>query len=274
MIQGKQILLVIAGGIAAYKTLELIRRLRERGASVRCVLTRAAQEFVTPLSVATLSRERVFSDLFSLTDEHEIGHIRLARDCDLVVVAPATADLITKVALGIADDLASTVLLVREGDLTLVVDPGMVAGRGVILEPLGRLGVPVEQVTDIVISHHHPDHTMNIALFPNARVHDVMAIYSGDVWQDRPAEGYLLSPSVRLIETPGHTAQDITTLVGTPDGVAAATHAWWTAEGPAEDPFASDAGVLSASRERILAVADLIVPGHGAPFRPDRSTPR
>ena len=119
MIQGKRILLVIAGGIAAYKTLELIRRLREKGASVRCVLTRAAQEFVTPLSVSTLSRERVFTDLFSLTDEHEIGHIRLARDCDLVVVAPATADLITKAALGIADDLASTVLLASDRPLLL-----------------------------------------------------------------------------------------------------------------------------------------------------------
>ena len=119
MIQGRRILLVIAGGIAAYKSLELVRRLRERGATVRCILTRAAQEFVTPLSVSTLSRERVFTDLFSLTDEHEIGHIRLARDCDLVVVAPATADLVTKAALGIADDLASTVLLATDRPLLL-----------------------------------------------------------------------------------------------------------------------------------------------------------
>ena len=119
MLQGRRILLVIAGGIAAYKTLELVRRLRERGAAVRCILTRAAQEFVTPLSVSTLSRERVFTDLFSLTDEHEIGHIRLARDCDLVVVAPATADLVTKAALGIADDLASTVLLATDRPLLL-----------------------------------------------------------------------------------------------------------------------------------------------------------
>jgi phosphopantothenoylcysteine decarboxylase/phosphopantothenate--cysteine ligase len=110
---------VIAGGIAAYKSLELVRRLREHGATVRCILTRAAQEFVTPLSVSTLSRERVFTDLFSLTDEHEIGHIRLARDCDLVVVAPATADLVTKAALGIADDLASTVLLATDRPLLL-----------------------------------------------------------------------------------------------------------------------------------------------------------
>lgn len=119
MLQGRRILLVIAGGIAAYKSLELLRRLRERGAAVRCILTRAAQEFVTPLSVSTLSRERVFTDLFSLTDEHEIGHIRLARDCDLVVVAPATADLVTKAALGIADDLASTVLLATDRPLLL-----------------------------------------------------------------------------------------------------------------------------------------------------------
>ena len=178
-------------------------------------------------------------------------------------------------ATGYADNrVGSTVLLVREGDAVVVVDPGMVASRSVILDPLARLGVDPEQVTDVVLSHHHPDHTMNIALFANARVHDVMAIYRDDVWQDRPAEGYALSRSVRLIETPGHTPQDITTLIGTADGVAAATHAWWAADGPAVDPFAPDAAVLSAARERILAVADLIVPGHGAPFRPDASTPR
>jgi phosphopantothenoylcysteine decarboxylase/phosphopantothenate--cysteine ligase len=119
MLAGKRILLVIAGGIAAYKSLELIRRLREQGANLRCILTKAGTEFVTPLSVATLSRERVFTDLFSLTDEHEIGHIRLARDCDLVVVAPATADLMAKMALGLADDLASTVLLATDKPILL-----------------------------------------------------------------------------------------------------------------------------------------------------------
>ena len=91
MLQGKRILLVISGGIAAYKSLELIRRLRDRGAAVRCVMTRAAAEFVTPLSVASLSEEKVYSDLFSLTDESEMGHIRLSREADLLVVAPATA---------------------------------------------------------------------------------------------------------------------------------------------------------------------------------------
>ncbi|MCA3267216.1 MAG: bifunctional phosphopantothenoylcysteine decarboxylase/phosphopantothenate--cysteine ligase CoaBC [Azospirillum sp.] len=116
---GKRILLVIAGGIAAYKSLDLIRRLRERGAEVRVVLTQAAKEFVTPLSVSTLSRGRVFVDLFDLTDEHEIGHIRLARDCDLVVVAPATADLIAKMAHGLAGDLAATVLLATDKPILL-----------------------------------------------------------------------------------------------------------------------------------------------------------
>jgi glyoxylase-like metal-dependent hydrolase (beta-lactamase superfamily II) len=184
----------------------------------------------------------------------------------------ARLDILTTGYVG--DRVASTVLLVRDGDAVVVVDPGMVASRSVILDPLQRLGVRPEQVTDIVISHHHPDHTINIALFPEARVHDVMAIYSGDVWEDRPAEGYLLSGSVRLIETPGHTPQDISTVIGTADGIAVATHAWWAADGPAEDPFAQDATVLAASRARILAVADLVVPGHGAPFTPDAATPR
>jgi phosphopantothenoylcysteine decarboxylase/phosphopantothenate--cysteine ligase len=119
MLRSKRILLVISGGIAAYKSLELVRRLRDAGAGVRCILTRAAQNFVTPLAVSTLSRERVFTELFSLTDEQEIGHIRLARDCDLVVVAPATADLIARAALGLADDLATTVLLASDRPLLL-----------------------------------------------------------------------------------------------------------------------------------------------------------
>ncbi|MDE1903668.1 MAG: bifunctional phosphopantothenoylcysteine decarboxylase/phosphopantothenate synthase, partial [Alphaproteobacteria bacterium] len=108
MLHGRRILLVIAGGIAAYKSLELVRRLRERGATVRCVMTAAAQRFITPLSVQTLSGDRVYSDLFSLTDESEMGHLRLSQEADLIVVAPATANLIAKLASGLADDLAST----------------------------------------------------------------------------------------------------------------------------------------------------------------------
>jgi phosphopantothenoylcysteine decarboxylase / phosphopantothenate---cysteine ligase len=113
-LSGKRILLVIAGGIAAYKALELIRRLRERGVRVRPVLTRAGAELVTPLSVASLAGEKVYTDLFSLTDEAEMGHIRLSREADLVVVAPATADVMAKLAGGQASDLASTLLLATD----------------------------------------------------------------------------------------------------------------------------------------------------------------
>jgi phosphopantothenoylcysteine decarboxylase/phosphopantothenate--cysteine ligase len=122
-VDGKRILLIVTGGIAAYKSLELIRRLREHGVEVRCILTEAAGHFVTPLSVAALSENRVFRDLFSLTDESEIGHIRLVREADLVVVAPATANILAKMAAGIADDLASTALLAADGPI--LVAPAM-----------------------------------------------------------------------------------------------------------------------------------------------------
>ena len=111
---GRRILLVIAGGIAAYKSLELIRRLKDRGATVRCVLTKAGAEFVTPLSVAALSGEKVHQELLSLTDESEMGHIRLARECDLVVIAPATADILARMAAGMANDLATAILLATD----------------------------------------------------------------------------------------------------------------------------------------------------------------
>ena len=122
-LRGKRVLLIIGGGISAYKCLEAIRRLREAGARVRVIVTRAGLEFVTPLSLATLSGEKVHTDLFDLTDEVEIGHIRLARDTDLVVVAPATANLIAKMANGIADDLATTALLAT--DKPVLIAPAM-----------------------------------------------------------------------------------------------------------------------------------------------------
>src|SRR5215213_8449177 len=122
-LSGKRILLIISGGIAAYKSLDLIRRLRERGASVRPLMTKGAQEFVTPLAVGALAADHVFTDIFSRQDEQDVGHIRLARDCDLVLIAPATADLMAKMANGLADDLASTVLLAT--DKTIVLAPAM-----------------------------------------------------------------------------------------------------------------------------------------------------
>jgi len=122
-LQGRRILLIIAGGIAAYKSLDLIRRLRERGAAVRVVMTAGAQRFITPLSAASLSGEPVHTELFSLTEESEMGHLRLAAEADLVVVAPATADLLAKLAAGLADDLASTALLAT--DKPILIAPAM-----------------------------------------------------------------------------------------------------------------------------------------------------
>ena len=123
MLAGKRILLIIGGGVAAFKALTLIRILRERGASVVPVLTPAAQEFVTPLSASALAAEKVYTALFDLTDEAEMGHIELSRDADLVVVAPATADLLGKVANGLANDLASTLLMAT--DKRVLVAPAM-----------------------------------------------------------------------------------------------------------------------------------------------------
>src|SRR6478736_6610961 len=113
-VQGNRILLIVGGGIAAYKSLDLVRRLKERGASVRAIVTKSGAEFVTPLSLSVLSEEKVLTDLFDLKDEAEIGHIRLSREADLIVVAPATADLLAKMAHGLADDLATAVLLATD----------------------------------------------------------------------------------------------------------------------------------------------------------------
>jgi len=123
MLNGKRILLIIGGGVAAYKALDLSRRLMERGASVKGILTAGGQEFITPLSVASLTNEECYTDLFSLKDEAEMGHIRLSREADLIIIAPATADLMAKMAAGLANDLASTVLLAT--DKPVMVAPAM-----------------------------------------------------------------------------------------------------------------------------------------------------
>jgi glyoxylase-like metal-dependent hydrolase (beta-lactamase superfamily II) len=130
-------------------------------------------------------------------------------------------------------------------------------------------------VTDVVLSHHHPDHTLNVGLFPAARVHDHWAIYDfAGRWDDVECEGRVLAPSVTLIRTPGHSAEDLSTVAGTPDGIVVFTHLWWTDRAPVEDPYAPDPAVLHASRARVLGFADVIVPGHGAPFAPGEATPR
>ena len=122
-LEHRRLLLIISGGIAAYKSLDLIRRLKERGASVRAVMTKAAHEFVTPLSVGSLTEEKVYSELWSLTDEAEMGHIRLSREADLIVIAPATADLLARMVAGLANDLATATLLAA--DKPVLVAPAM-----------------------------------------------------------------------------------------------------------------------------------------------------
>lgn len=182
----------------------------------------------------------------------------------------ATVDVLFSGYVG--DRVAGTVSLVRSGSFVGIVDPGMVPQRGVITDPLEELGVEAESVTDVVLSHHHPDHCVNIALFPNARVHDHWAVYEGDVWISRPAEGLELAPGVSLIETPGHTPQDITTLVDSDEGVVALTHLWWNAASES-DPLAHDADELHRQRARVLELALVIIPGHGPAFEVSPATP-
>lgn len=172
------------------------------------------------------------------------------------------------------DRVASTVSLVTTPDGIVVIDPGMVRDVSVILDPIRDIGVAPEEVTDVIISHHHPDHTINIALFPRAEVHDHWAIYRGDEWTSRPAEGFEVASGVRLLETPGHTPQDITTIVETADETIAFTHLWWYESAPYDDPLATDPEGLHRGRERVLELATLIVPGHGAPFVPGPGTSR
>ncbi|NNN08799.1 MAG: MBL fold metallo-hydrolase [Acidimicrobiaceae bacterium] len=168
--------------------------------------------------------------------------------------------------------VASSVILVRENDAIIIIDPGMVVSREEILGPLHALGLHEDDVTDVIFSHHHPDHTLNAALFLNARYHDVWAIYFNDHWDDRTdvIEG---APSVSLLDTPGHTKEDISTLIMTDEGLVVCTHLWWSVQGPEVDPRAFDQGLLESSRAAVLALKPLtIIPGHGPAFSPAELT--
>ena len=169
----------------------------------------------------------------------------------------------------------STCSLVIDGDHVIVIDPGLAASQQSITQPLGERGLSPTDVTDVVISHHHPDHTINVGLFPGARLHDYSAIYDfRGRWDSVECEGRQVSPNVRLMKTPGHSAEDLSTVVQADNGVHVLTHAWWTADEPIDDPYSPDLSALRASRARILEIAEVIVPGHGPPFRPDETTPR
>ena len=139
MLAGRKILLAIGGGIAAFKCLDLIRRLREQGAEVTPVLTAASEQFVTPLSVSALSAQKVYRDLFDLNDEHEMGHIELSRAADLVVVAPATADLMAKMAGGHANDLASTLLMATDKRVLIAPSMNVRMWEHAATQPMSRL---------------------------------------------------------------------------------------------------------------------------------------
>jgi glyoxylase-like metal-dependent hydrolase (beta-lactamase superfamily II) len=174
----------------------------------------------------------------------------------------------------VGDRVASTVTLIRDGDTIAVVDPGMVSHRDAILGPLAAAGLASESVTDVILSHHHPDHTINIALFPHARIHDHMATYVADNWIDRTQDDSWLTEHIRLLRTPGHSAEDISTIVTSTQGLVVLTHLWWHSGGPAVDPYAPDQQLLSHQRRRILDLApDLVIPGHGAAFAPHADLP-
>jgi glyoxylase-like metal-dependent hydrolase (beta-lactamase superfamily II) len=168
--------------------------------------------------------------------------------------------------------VASSVSLVTDGEAVIVVDPGMVESRAAILQPLAALGLTPEDVTHVVITHHHPDHAMNAALFANAELVDAWARYRGDQWLDHDGDGHRVSQNTWIISSPGHTQEDLTFMADTDAGVVACTHAWWhTDRTPEIDPGAEDTQALEVSRRRILAEADIVVPGHGEPFPTGRS---
>lgn len=164
--------------------------------------------------------------------------------------------------------VGSSVTLIRDGDALIVADPGLVASRGHILDPLAALGVAPEAVTHVFLSHHHPDHTLNVALFPNAEVIDFWARYRNDEWLDHGGDGWRMTPRTQLWLTPGHTEEDATLIVEADDATYALTHLWWRADRTPEiDPYAPDQELLEFHRKRVLEAADVVIPGHGEPFR-------
>lgn len=164
--------------------------------------------------------------------------------------------------------VGSSISLIRDGDAIIVADPGLVASHARILDPLRERGIDPAEVTHVFFSHHHPDHTMNAALFPEAEVVDFWARYRHDLWLDHPGDGWQMADNVQLWLTPGHTEQDASLIVRADDAVYALTHLWWHPDRtPDIDPFAPDQGVLEAQRERVLAAVDIVIPGHGEAFR-------
>ena len=167
--------------------------------------------------------------------------------------------------------VGSSISLIRDGDAIVVADPGLVAARSLILDPLAARGIAPEAVTHVFLSHHHPDHTINVALFPNAEVIDFWARYRNDLWLDHPGDGWDITEHVQLWLTPGHSEEDASLVIEADDGVYALTHLWWRPDRTPEiDPVAPDQAILDVQRRRILDAADVVIPGHGEPFRTGR----
>jgi glyoxylase-like metal-dependent hydrolase (beta-lactamase superfamily II) len=170
-------------------------------------------------------------------------------------------------------DVHPTVSLVRDGDLVIVVDPGILSDPALLSDALAEHRLAVTDVTHVFVTHHHIDHTRNVGMFPTAVVIDVDSVYDGALWLGHGGDGHHLSESVRVIETPGHAKECAALIVETADGTVALTHAWWFADmTPVEDPLAWDQAALERSRELLLGLADVVIPGHGPAFRPDRTT--
>ena len=168
--------------------------------------------------------------------------------------------------------VGSSVSLVRDGDAIIVADPGLVETQARILDPLAERGIDRLDVTHVFLSHHHPDHTINAGLFPEAEVVDFWARYRGDLWLDHGGDGWRMTERTTLLLTPGHSEEDATLLVEADDAVYALTHLWWLPDrSPAIDPFAPDQALLDRNRERVLAAADIVIPGHGGAFETGRS---
>jgi glyoxylase-like metal-dependent hydrolase (beta-lactamase superfamily II) len=183
----------------------------------------------------------------------------------------ATVELIHPGYIRDGGHVGSSISLIRDGAAIVVADPGLVAARSRILEPLATRGIAPEDVTHVFLSHHHPDHTMNAGLFPNAEVIDFWARYRDDLWLDHDGDGWQMTEHAQLWLTPGHTEEDATLIVRAEDATYALTHLWWRQDRTPEiDPYAPDQAALDVQRARVLAIADIVIPGHGEPFRVER----
>jgi glyoxylase-like metal-dependent hydrolase (beta-lactamase superfamily II) len=183
------------------------------------------------------------------------------------VVAKARVDVLV---VGYADSpsVAGTVGLIRDGDRVIVVDPGMVKSRALILDPLERLGISPDDVSHVFVSHHHLDHTVNIALFRQAEIVDYRSVRRDDQVNAHLGEGFKLGPNTTVWVTPGHSPQDASLVVDTADGRQAFTHLWWRSDRtPEVDPYSADPAELNRNRQRLIDGVDIVIPGHGAPFR-------